>query len=158
MKIKRLLLVITLVLAAFLVVSTLNMTSASAIVGKKTPAGLLKTPGAMATQNAINHEAGIFGNPHGKPANFQGTISAIDATSISILLKDGSSVTIAITADTKIRIPKGKSTEIPALVPGLKVMVHATRNADDSLTARSINLIPRSANAPEISEIEPSED
>lgn len=149
MKIKRLLMVITFVLAAFLVVSTLNMTSASSIVGKKTPPGLLKTPGAMATQNAINHAAGITGNPHGKPANFQGTISAIDTSSISIVLKDGSTVTIIITADTKIRIPKGRSAEIPELTPGLKVMVHAIRNLDDSLTARTINLIPRSANGSE---------
>lgn len=152
MKINKLLAVTAFVIAAFLVVSTLNMTSASSIVGKKTPAGLLKTPGAMATQNAINHAAGITGNPHGKPANFQGTISAIDDSSISIVLKDGSTVTIIITADTKIRIPKGRSAEIPELVPGLKVMVHATRNLDGSLTARSISLVPRSADATEPAE------
>ncbi len=153
MKIKKILAVLCFVLAAFMVVSTLNITSAAPGAEKKTPVGLLKTPGAMATQNAINHEAGITGNPHGKPANFQGTISSIDDSSITLVLKDGSTVTIAITTDTKIRIPKGKLTEIPELVPGLKVMVHAIRNADDSLTARSINLIPKG-----VSGSEPSED
>ena len=152
MKIKIFLTVLAFVLTTFLVVSTLNISSASPGVEKKTPVSLLKTPGAMATQNAINHAAGITGNPHGKPANFQGTISSIDDSSITLVLKDGSTVTIAITTNTKIRIPKGKLIDIPELVPGLKVMVHAIRNADDSLTARSINLIPKGASGSDPSE------
>lgn len=142
MKTKQILMVLGFVVALFMVVSTLNISSAKSINGKK-------TPGAMATQNAINHAAGVTGNPHGKPANFQGIISAIDSSSIALTLRDGTSVTIALTADTKIRIPKGKSAGINGLVPGMKVMVHATRNQDDSFTARSIGLIPKSANESE---------
>ncbi|PKN99105.1 MAG: hypothetical protein CVU42_09575 [Chloroflexi bacterium HGW-Chloroflexi-4] len=145
MKIKRFLIVFTFITALFLVVSTLNISSASAIVAKKTPNGLQKTPGAMATQNAINHAAGIYGNPHGKPVNYQGIITTIDDVSITITLKDQSSVTVTITPETIIRFPRGQASEDQLLTPGMTVMVHAILGQDDLLTARRINLIPKAS-------------
>jgi hypothetical protein len=149
MKITRFLVVFTFIFALFLVVSTLNISSANAIVAKKTPNGLQKTPGAMATQNAINHAAGITGNPHGKPVNYQGVITAIDDVSITITLMDETSVTVAITPDTIIRFPRGQVVDDSGLVPGMTVMVHAILGQDDSLTARRINLIPKATPLPE---------
>ncbi len=143
MKIKRFLIVFTFIMALFLVVSTLNISSASPVVGKKTPPGLLKTPGAMATQNAINQAAGITGNPHGQPVNYKGVIAAIDESSISLTLIDDSTITIALTPDTIIRFPRGQVVdEGTGLISGMTVMVHAIMGQDDSLTARRINLIP----------------
>ncbi|MBA3074853.1 MAG: hypothetical protein FP831_14715, partial [Anaerolineae bacterium] len=145
MKIKRFLIVFTFITALFLMVSVLNISTANAVVTKKTPSGLLKTPGAMATQNAINQAAGIDENPHGKPVNYQGVITAIDDASITITLKDQSSVTVAIITETIIRYPRGQAAEDQLLTPGMTVMVHAILGQDDLLTARRIILIPKAS-------------
>jgi len=130
----------------FLTASAFNISEASAVPAKKTPPGLLKTPGIVATQNADDHDADYYGNPHGKPVNYLGTITAVDETSITLELKEGTSVAVTITPETRIYIPTGKSEDQSELASGLTVMVHAMLDQDESLTARSIIYIPRYLN------------
>jgi hypothetical protein len=101
-----------------------------------------KTPSAMATQVAEMHAAGLTGNPNGKPENYKGTISSVDAGSITVTLKDGSAVTIALGSQTRIRIPKLKDATPADLKTDMKVMVLAIRAQDDSLTAKAVVAIP----------------
>ncbi|HBG73831.1 MAG: hypothetical protein A2X25_01025 [Chloroflexi bacterium GWB2_49_20] len=108
-----------------------------------------KTPGAAATRVAELHAAGQYGNPNsdpngkpnGKPENYRGTISAVDGTSITLDLKNGSQVTILLDEQTRIRIPTVKDATYEDLEPGMNVMVQA-RRVDASLTAKAVALIP----------------
>ena len=120
---------------AFVLVST--QVNASSI--EKQPG---KTPGAVATRVAEMHAVGQKGNPNGKPENYRGEISSVDAGSITLLLKDDPSVTILIDSQTHIRIPTFKGASIKDLKPGMTVMVQARRDQDDSLTAKAVVLIP----------------
>ncbi len=54
--------------------------------------------------------------PKGKHENFKGTVAAYDSSSITLTLKSGSSVTIALTADTHIKFA-GKKVQPPLLKP-----------------------------------------
>jgi hypothetical protein len=109
---------------------------------KETPPGLVKTPGAVATQKAVEKQTEEVGIPKGKHENYRGTITAIDAGSITLALKDGSGVTILLAAETRIKIPGNKEATFADLGTGMKVMVQAIGGQDDQLTARSVVLIP----------------
>ena len=100
------------------------------------------TPGANATRVAELHAAGLTGNPNGKPENYRGQIQAVDAGSITLLLKDGTSVTILLDAQTRIRIPTKRDATAADLKVGMKAMVQARRATDDSLTAKAVVAIP----------------
>ncbi|MBA4376438.1 MAG: hypothetical protein C0401_09745 [Anaerolinea sp.] len=141
MKTKRIFIVLSLVVALIMISSQVTA-SPNLIENKKTPPGLLKTPGVMATQKAEDRAAGIVGNPHGKRENYKGTITAVDAASITLTLKDDASVTIVLTPETRIRIPSVKDAVVDGLIPGMTVMVQAIRGQDDALTARSVAVIP----------------
>ncbi len=71
----------------------------------------------------------------GKHVNIKGVIASADAASIVVTQDDGSSVTVMITADTRIK------DGVISLMPGLQVGVQATEK-DGVLTARSIHVIP----------------
>ena len=101
-----------------------------------------KTPGAAATRVAELHAAGQYGNPNGKPENYRGKIDSVDAASITLILKDDTTVTILLNEQTRIRIPSFKEASPEDLKPGMSVMVQARRAQDDSLTAKAIVLIP----------------
>lgn len=101
-----------------------------------------KTPGAMATQVAEMHAAGLSGNPNGKPENYKGTISSVDTGSLTVTLKDGSAVTILLGPQTRIRVPKLKDASPADLRIDMTVMVLAMRAQDDSLTAKAVVAIP----------------
>lgn len=66
-----------------------------------------------------------------------GSISAVDADSITISEKGGGSVTVAITADTRVRI-EGKRAKASDLKVGQTVRVVSRVGADGSATARRI--------------------
>lgn len=100
------------------------------------------TPGAMATQVAEMHAAGQTENQNGKPENYRGTIGSVDSGSITVVLKDGSSVDILLNDQTQIRVPKFKEAIATDLKPGMKVMVLALRAQDESLTAKAVVAIP----------------
>ena len=109
---------------------------------KETPPGLVKTPGAVATQKAVDKETEEVGIPKGKHENYKGTITAIDADSITLALEDGTGITILLTAETRIKIPRNKEAIFADLGTGMQVMVQAIGGQDDLLTARSVVLIP----------------
>jgi len=141
MKTKQILIVFATIVVLSIVSS--QTVAASQTVGKKgTPPGLEKTPGAVAAQKAVDKEAGVVGNQHGKHENYKGTITAVDTGSITLALKDGTSITATITAETRIRISKLKEATVGELNAGMTVMVQAIRGQDESLTARKVIVVP----------------
>ncbi|MBN1450000.1 MAG: hypothetical protein JW963_03220 [Anaerolineales bacterium] len=96
------------------------------------------TPGAVATQKAEEKANG----PKGKRENFKGTVEAVSATSLTLTLRDGSSVTIGLSAETRIKVPGMKGATIDAIQPGMEVMLQAIRDQSGNLTARSIMVKP----------------
>ncbi|MBN2387559.1 MAG: hypothetical protein JXB85_11110 [Anaerolineales bacterium] len=112
-----------------------------------------RTPGARATENAdrrategrgnsANNSTGNS-NPHGRPVNFRGVIAAVDGGSLTVDTDDGGSVTVALTEETRIRIPtQGNSGSVAGLQPGLQVLVQAVDDGTGALTARSVQVIP----------------
>ncbi|HET6847197.1 MAG TPA: DUF5666 domain-containing protein [Anaerolineales bacterium] len=90
------------------------------------------TPGAQATAQA---------GQHGKPTIYRGTLSAVDASSLTLTLVDGTSVTIAITPETHIRVP-GPQAQGDTLVVGMHLVVQAREDSNGNLVARSIMAIP----------------
>lgn len=127
--------------AVFLLASTQVFASPSnGVQAKKTP--LPTTPGAQATEKANDNAQIQAGKPpKGKHENFKGTISAVDATSLTITLRDGSSVTVSLVAETRIKFPGPKSSP-GTLQTGMNVMVQAIRDQSDNLVARSVMVIP----------------
>ncbi len=109
---------------------------------KGTPPGLVKTPGSVATQKAVDKGTEEVGIPKGKHENYKGTITAVDAGSITLALKDGTGITVMLTGETRIKIPTNKEATFADLGTGMKVMVQAIGGQDDQLTARSVVLIP----------------
>jgi hypothetical protein len=91
------------------------------------------TPGAQATAHA---------GFHGKPQILRGTISAVDASSLTLTLEDGSSVQIGLTPATKIHIPGPKGLG-NALTVGMRAFVMAyTDPAGRQLVARMLHVVP----------------
>jgi len=78
----------------------------------------------------------------GKKENYKGILTAVDASNITLALKDGAEITIALTAETLIKIPTNNKATVDDLVAGMKVKVQAIRGQDDSLAAKSVTLIP----------------
>jgi hypothetical protein len=89
-------------------------------------------PGSQATA-----QAGM----HGKPTIYRGTLSALDASSLTITLEDGTSVVIGITGETRVRVP-GPQAQGDTLLVGMHVVVQARADANGNLVARSIMAIP----------------
>ncbi len=127
---------------ALLIISSQTMAASDTLNAKATPPGAIKTPGAMATQKAADKAAGLKGNSKGKHENYKGTITAADAGSITLELKDGSLVTILLTEETTIHILTEKDASASGLEVGMTAMVQAIRGEDDSLTARKVMLVP----------------
>ena len=107
----------------------------------------LVTTRAMAGEPAIGPRApgGTPGAPlqglHGKPTIYRGTLSALDATSLTLTLADGSSITLGLTPDTKIRVP-GPKAQGEKLLVGMHVVVQAIADANNNMVARSVMAIP----------------
>ena len=141
---KKILVFVTLItLAGILLISTRAMASpAVAVIPHHTPD---HTPGAQATAKALQGNPGNKegGNPHGKQANYRGTISAVNATGLDLTLADGSSVSFVLNADTRIKIPTlGKLASVADLKAGMKVNVHSEQDAAKTLTAKIVLVVP----------------
>lgn len=107
---------------------------------KRTP---VHTPGAQATERANERDTQGIGNPHGKRVNFKGTIAAVDASSLTLTLNDGASLTFILTADTRIKIPTLGQSATPAnLSVGMQANVNATQDDTGTLTARIVLVVP----------------
>lgn len=101
-----------------------------------------KTPGAKATEKADERATKMAEKgKKGKPEHYRGTIDAADGASLTLKLDDGSTVTVGLTAETRIQVP-GQGGGVEALQPGLKAMVQAYRDENDALVARSVHVIP----------------
>jgi len=131
MKAKILILMI-LVMAAVLAISSSTAMAANSY----TPPA--KTPGAAATLVAL----GQLGHQGGKVENYKGVIASIDASGVTLTLKDESTVSILFDAQTRIRVPRNKDATFADLKIGMQAMVQARRAQDDSLTAKALLLIP----------------
>lgn len=113
--------------------------------GKNTPVAT-NTPKLKGPDNATQ-KAGENANKQaddhskGKHENFKGTVAAFDSSNITLTLKDGSSVTIHLTADTRIKFA-GKKDSTATIEVGMDAMVQALRADDETLTARSVMVIP----------------
>ena len=140
MKKYRVLLFLTLAMLLLLATSQVFASPAASLEAKKTPGA--NTPGAKATEKANEHATKQAGNPHGKHENFKGTISAVDATSLTLTLRDGSFVTIGLSADTRMKFPGPKDALSGGIQPGLNVMVQAVRDQGGNLVARAVMVIP----------------
>lgn len=100
------------------------------------------TPGAKATEQA--GQQGQQGM-HGQPTILRGTITILvpptSPTSMTIKLDDGSTQTIGLTTDTKIKVP-GPQSQGDTLLVGMRVIVMAFPDQSNNLVARMILAIP----------------
>lgn len=130
-------LVVFLTLAALLLATTQAM-AADPQAPKKTPD---HTPGAKATERADDQPG--QGQQHGKKANYKGIIGAVDAASLTLTLKDGSTVAFILTDETQVKIPTlGQEATIADLKVGMNASVHATKDEAGVLTASKIMVVP----------------
>ncbi len=128
---------------AILIIVLLTLTILSTQVFASPPVGPApkNTPGAKATEKATNRLNTQGNKPTGKPEHFKGTIVSANAESITLNVA-GSDVTIALNADTRIRIPKVKDPSIESLQAGLTAMVLARPDNTGTLIARFVQVIP----------------
>lgn len=97
-----------------------------AIAAKPTPAG----PGTPQ------------GSPHARPEHYRGIIAAVQPTSLTLTLPDGSTLVFQIDAGTRVKVPGLHGETSGSLGVGAEVMIQAAREKDDELIARSIMIIP----------------
>jgi len=139
MKKYRVLLFLSLTMA-LLIATTQVFASPVNRQGNHTPGP--NTPGAKATEKAIDNANKQAGNPHGKHENFKGIVSAVDSTSLSLTLRDGSSVTVGLSANTRMRFPGPKTSAPTSIQTGMTAMVQAIRDQSGNLIARAVMVIP----------------
>ena len=76
-----------------------------------------------------------------KPVNYEGSIAAVDAGSLTLTLKDGSSLAFVLDADTKVKIPGlGREATLADLAVGDDVKVRASEDETGLLVASSVEL------------------
>lgn len=79
----------------------------------------------------------------GRKFTYKGTVAAVDSASLTLTLKDGSSLNFIVNGDTKIRIPGGNSGAIVTDINlGSHAAVQASKAEDGTLTALRILVIP----------------
>jgi len=101
-----------------------------------------KTPGAKATEKANEQAAKQADKPHGKHEHYKGIVTAVDASSLTLTLRDGSSVTVSLSADTRVKFPGPEDSAPTGIQPGMSVMVQAVRDQSNNLIASKIMVIP----------------
>lgn len=131
-------------LALALSLTVVNMEAGAA--APQAPGGTPGPPGGAATpgdgpQNAPGAQATAQAGLRGKPTIYRGTISAVDATSLTLTLGDGTLVTIGLTTDTKIRVP-GPNAQGNSLLVGMQVVAWAYADANGNMVARAVMVIP----------------
>ena len=109
------------------------------------------TPGANATkkaeEKATEQANDAKDNAHegqlkGKREHFKGTVTAADSASITLNLRDGSSVTIGLTADTRLKFPGPKDSAPTSIQSGMTANVQAIRDENNNLVALRVMVIP----------------
>jgi hypothetical protein len=124
-------------------VSTQAFASPTTMPGLKGTPDLTGTPKTKGPEKATEKasEKNDKQADKGKHKNFKGTVAAYDASNITLTLKDGSSVSIALTGDTRIKFA-GKKDSGAVVEVGMTAMVQALRDENGNLTARSVMVIP----------------
>jgi hypothetical protein len=100
------------------------------------------TPGANATQNADDQATKQADKPHGKHEHFKGTVTSVDSGSLTLTLRDGSSVTVGLTSDTQMKFPGPKDSAPTSIQNGMTVNVQAIRDQSNNLVALRVLVIP----------------
>jgi hypothetical protein len=107
------------------------------------------TPGAKATEKAIQKATDGIGKPEktpkmtGKKVNLRGILASVDAVSLTLTQADGTLVTVALTTDTRVQIPNlGGNATLVDLLPGVKVVIQAAQAEDGTLTALKVSVTP----------------
>lgn len=95
-----------------------------------------QTPGAQAAQVA---HPGQAGNAKGKKTTYKGVVAGTGTGSLTLTLTDGSFLNFVITPDTRIKVPTLASN---ATLADVKTGVQALVQADGSMTALRVNVIP----------------
>jgi len=85
-----------------------------------------------------------YGASNGEKVKVQGMITGRTGESVTIKTTDGSTVTVVLDDDTKVQQPKGlglrkKQMSATVLVPGLKISVDGTGDAQSRVVAKTIN-------------------
>ncbi|HEX8990416.1 MAG TPA: DUF5666 domain-containing protein [Anaerolineales bacterium] len=140
MKHRFLLMTLVLILGLLLITTQALAGPANVINANGAPSG---TPGphGPGTQHTPGAAATAHAGLHGKPTILRGTISAVNSSSLTLTLTDGSSATVDLTTDTRINIPGPKSSGA-SLQIGMRAMVMAFTDANNHLTARFVLAIP----------------
>ncbi len=132
---KKFLLVLTL-LGAFFLFTTQVFAGPSAAGGPKktpgTPPGPAVTPGPKHTK---------MPKLKGKPQVFRGVIASVSDSSLTITLRDGSSVTVSLDAGTRIHLP-GNRDGSATLQVGMQVVLQARSDENGTLVAQKVMAIP----------------
>lgn len=84
-----------------------------------------------------------------KVVNYHGVLMSLSATSLTVLLDDGSTVTFDITEKSSVKVPTmSQSSTAADLTMNMRVVVHAFLDKTTGvLTARSINVVPGDPNS-----------
>ncbi len=86
------------------------------------------------------------GNDHaakkGKPQNFKGIVSAKTETGLTLTLKDGKEVSVAVSDQTKIHIPTLKDATLADINLQVQAAVQARPDSAGNLVAQKIQVVP----------------
>ena len=139
------------VLFVLLLSIVLLFVTTQVLAGPSNPTSPAKnTPGAQATARATEKagdENENKGNQpedkgKGKHERYKGTVTVADSASLTLTLRDGSSVTIGLTADTRIKFAGPKQSAPSSIQPGMTANVQALRDENNNLTARMVLILP----------------
>lgn len=139
MKKYRVLLVLTLSLVLLFATTQAFASPLHAPDAKGTP---VHTPGAPATEKANGNGNNLANNPHGKHEHFKGTVSSVDSGSLTLTLREGSSVIVGLTSDTQMKFPGSKDSAPANIQNGMTVSVQAIRDQSNNLVALRVMVIP----------------
>jgi hypothetical protein len=83
-----------------------------------------------------------------KVVNYHGILMSLSATSLTVLLDDGSTVSFEITEKSEVKVPTFSQTSTTAdLAMNMRVVVHAFKDKTTGImTVRSINVVPGDPN------------
>jgi hypothetical protein len=98
--------------------------------------------GGFGGANGANGAAGGFARFRGGIAT--GTVISADAKSITVKQADGSTKTVYF--DSTTRVLKSSEATLTDLAKGTTVVVAGTPGSDGSVTARSVQIVPKGAN------------
>ena len=94
--------IITVMLFGSLFFATSQATAGPAM--KPTPKPKKTEQAVAATQRAEDKAERSAEHPKGKKEHFKGTIEAVSAGSLTLMLRDGSTVTVSLLPETKVKI------------------------------------------------------